>query len=89
LNEIVKGIESAAGIVGEIANASNEQASAISLVNKSIGQVSEVVQNNSATAEESAAASEELSSQAELLKEMMSRFRLNKRMNPCRETMII
>jgi methyl-accepting chemotaxis protein len=80
LNEIVKGIESAADIVGEIANASNEQASAIAFVNRSIGQVSEVVQNNSATAEESAAASEELSSQAELLKEMMSRFRLNKAM---------
>ncbi|HWQ77758.1 MAG TPA: methyl-accepting chemotaxis protein [Anaerovoracaceae bacterium] len=78
LNEIVKGIESAAGIVGDIANASNEQASAIALVNKGIGQVSEVVQNNSATAEESAAASEELSSQAELLKEMMARFQLNK-----------
>lgn len=39
--------------------------------------VSEVVQNNSATAEESAAASEELSSQAELLKEMVARFQLN------------
>ncbi|HWQ80036.1 MAG TPA: methyl-accepting chemotaxis protein [Anaerovoracaceae bacterium] len=80
LNEIVKGIESAAEIVGEIANASNEQASAITLVNKGIGQVSEVVQNNSAMAEESAAASEELSSQAELLKEMMARFQLNKGM---------
>lgn len=77
LNEIVDGVEKAAEIVGEIANASNEQAFAIAQVNKGIGQVSEVVQNNSATAEESAAASEELSGQAELLKEMVGRFRLN------------
>ena len=78
LNEIVHGIERAANIVGEIANASNEQASAITLVNKGIEQVSEVVQNNSATAQQSAAASQELSSQAELLKEMVGRFQLNK-----------
>jgi len=36
------------------------------------------VQNNSATAEESAAASEQLSSQAELLMQMVGRFKLNK-----------
>lgn len=88
LNQIVKGVESAAGIVGEIANASNEQASAIAQVNKGIAQVSEVVQNNSATAEESAAASEELSSQAELLKEMMGRFQLYKGARALPETRV-
>ena len=41
-------------------------------------QVSQVVQNNSATAEESAAASEQLSSQAELLKQMVDHFKLKK-----------
>ena len=35
-----------------------------------------MVQTNSATAEEAAAASEELSSQAELLKDMVEQFRL-------------
>ena len=43
-----------------------------------VGQVAQVVQSNSATAEESAAASEELSSQAEMLKEMVSKFKLSK-----------
>ena len=56
----------------------DEQASGIAQINKGIEQVAQVVQNNSATAEESAAASEELSSQAELLKEMVSRFKLRK-----------
>ena len=40
-------------------------------------QISSVVQTNSATAEESAAASEELSGQANVLKELVSRFRLD------------
>ena len=78
LSDIVSGIEKAADLVGEIANASNEQASGIVQINKGIEQVSQVVQNNSATAEESAAASEQLSGQAELLKEMVGRFKLCK-----------
>ena len=39
-------------------------------------QISSVVQNNSATAEESAAASEELSGQANILDDLVSRFKL-------------
>lgn len=77
LNEIVSGIEKSADLVAGIADASNEQASGIAQINMGIEQVSQVVQNNSATAEESAAASEELSGQAELLKQMVARFRLN------------
>ena len=45
-------------------------------VTQGIDQVSSVVQTNSATAEESAAASEELSGQAQLLKKLISQFRL-------------
>ncbi len=78
LVEIVSGIEKAAGLVGGIAKASNEQASGIAQINKGIEQVSQVTQNNSATAEQSAAASEQLSSQAELLKEMVGKFKLNR-----------
>ncbi|HWQ78611.1 MAG TPA: methyl-accepting chemotaxis protein [Anaerovoracaceae bacterium] len=76
LNDIVNGVEKAADLVGKIAKASGEQASGIALINKGIEQVSMVTQNNAATAEESAAASEELSGQAELLKEMVNRFKL-------------
>lgn len=78
LNEIVDGISKAAELVGEIATASNEQASGIAQINQAISQVAQVVQTNSATAEEGASASEELSSQAELLKESVSRFKLKK-----------
>lgn len=78
LSEIVTGIEKSANLVVDIATASNEQATGIAQINRGIEQVSQVVQNNSATAEESAAASEELSGQALLLKEMVTRFKLNK-----------
>jgi len=69
-------VEKATDLVGGIAKASNEQATAIAQVNRGIEQVSQVTQTNSATAEESAAASEELSSQAALVKEMVGRFSL-------------
>jgi len=82
LNQIVDAVSDATNLVGEIAKASNEQAAGISQVNEGIMQVSQVVQTNSATAEESAAASEELLSQAEMLKELVSRFKLkNKDLN--------
>jgi methyl-accepting chemotaxis protein len=81
LNKIVDDVAKAAEIVGGIAAASNEQATAIAQVNVAIEQVSQVVQTNSATAQESAAASEELSGQATLLKEIISRFKLKRMKN--------
>ena len=78
LEEIVGGVEKAAALVSEIAQASNDQASGITQINLGIEQVSQVVQNNSATAEESAAASEELFGQSEILKQMVASFRLQK-----------
>jgi methyl-accepting chemotaxis protein len=81
LNKIVDGVSKAAALVNDIAVASNEQAAGIAQINQGIMQVSQVVQNNSATSEEIAAASEELSSQAILLKEMVSKFKLNTNAN--------
>jgi methyl-accepting chemotaxis protein len=81
LENIVQSVEKAVMLVAEIAAASNQQATAISEVNRGIEQMSQVVQTNSATAEEAAAASEELSSQAELLKMMVSRFQLQSESN--------
>ncbi|MCK9216650.1 MAG: methyl-accepting chemotaxis protein [Firmicutes bacterium] len=76
LNKIVGDVAKAAELVGDIASASNEQANAIGQINQGIMQVSQVVQSNSATSEEGAAASEELSGQADLLKEMVGKFKL-------------
>lgn len=76
LKNIVSEVEKAADLVGHIATASNEQATAVAQINKGIEQVSQVIQTNSATSEEAAAASEELSGQAELLKDMIGKFNL-------------
>jgi methyl-accepting chemotaxis protein len=76
LAEILKQIEKVTGLVGKIAQASNDQASEIAQITQGIEQVSQVVQTNSATAEESAAASEELSGQAQMLKQLVDAFKL-------------
>lgn len=73
---IVEGVEKAAELMGQIAAASDEQATGIMLINGGIEQLSQVVQNNSATSEETAASAEELSSQAEILNSMVGRFKM-------------
>lgn len=78
LFNIVEGVSKTSDIISVIAQLSNEQATGISQINMGLTQVSQVVQNNAATAEQSAASSEELSGQAELLKEMVGRFQLRK-----------
>ena len=78
LSGIVDEVAKATNLVGDIAAASNEQATAISQINQAISQVSQVVQTNSATAEESAAASEELAAQATELQGDVGKFKLKK-----------
>ena len=60
----------------EISTAASRQALSISQITQGIDQISGVIQNNSATAEQSAAASEELSSQAQLLKNLIGKIQL-------------
>lgn len=76
LLEAVNAVNEMTGIIGQISEASSNQAEAISQITTGIDQISSVVQTNSATAEESAAASEELSSQSQLMKSLVSRFKL-------------
>lgn len=60
----------------KISDASKQAADSVTQVTVGVEQISSVVQTNSATAEESAAASEELSGQANMLKELVSEFKL-------------
>jgi methyl-accepting chemotaxis protein len=55
-------------LVGEIADASLEQAKEIEQINKAVGEMDRVVQQNAANAEESASASEELTAQSHQMK---------------------
>ncbi|MEZ3488094.1 MAG: methyl-accepting chemotaxis protein [Lachnospiraceae bacterium] len=79
ISETVESTKSAVTYVDKISTAAVSQAEAISQVTTGMDQISSVVQTNSATAEESAAASEELSSQSQLLKSLVSRFKLRSR----------
>lgn len=76
LNKSAKVTIDVVSLIDEIARSSQEQATAIVQINQGIEQISSVVQTNAATAEESAAASEELSGQSNMLKELISEFKL-------------
>ncbi len=76
LFQAVSDVNEMTGIIGQISEASSAQADSISQITMGIDQISSVVQTNSATAQESAAASEELSSQSQLMKSLVGRFKL-------------
>lgn len=72
---VVDNAKAVGDAIDEIALASEEQADATGQVTEGINQIAQVVESNSATSEESAAASQELSTQADLLKELVDRFK--------------
>lgn len=78
LKRVVESTQTVSSIVDQIAMAAAEQATSLAQVTEGMNQISSVVQTNSATAEESAATSEELSSQAQVLRNLVSQFKLTK-----------
>lgn len=78
LQTVVSGAKEVVDTTGWIAEAARTQADSVVEVQERISQISDVVQTNSATAEESAATSQQLSSQAELLKNLVGRFRVKR-----------
>jgi methyl-accepting chemotaxis protein len=71
--EIIKSAE----LVNNIISAGKEQQSGVENINTAIQQLTEITNENSASAEEMSASAEELSAQAEQLKELISVFKLN------------
>lgn len=76
LNAVYDGAVNVAEMVQQISDSADRQTNAIEQISTGIDQISGVVQTNSATAEQSAAASEELSSQAQVLKDLIAKFKL-------------
>lgn len=76
LTAVVQGTQTVSSSMEEISGTAVQQAESISQVTQGVDQISAVIQTNSATAEESAAASEQLSSQAQIMKELVGRFHL-------------
>ena len=62
-------------LIEEISKASEEESAGVSRLSEGLQEISAVVQENSATAEESAATAEELSAQANLMNDLISKFK--------------
>jgi len=76
LEEIVQSARKVADIVAEIAAASQEQASGIEVVNRTVTQMDNTVQGNTTQTEELNSTSQALADQAEDLLALMGRFKL-------------
>lgn len=76
LMSIIPDVEKTANLVQEITASSIEQDSGAGQINTALTQLSQVTQQNSASAEEMASSTEELQNQAEQLKELISFFNL-------------
>jgi len=76
LEAITGAVRQSEVLITDIAKSSDYQATAIEQIEQAVGQVSQVVQNNSATSEECAAASVELSGQATRMQELLSVYKL-------------
>lgn len=78
LHEIVDSIKSVTDLVAEIASASQEQSTGIEQINRTLTQMDEMTQQNSALVEENAATAKTLEHQASAMDEHVAYFRLNK-----------
>lgn len=78
LENVVKGAKSIIEKVNMIAEASEQQAGAVTEISSGVDQINGVVQNNSATSQECAAASEEMTAQAETLNGLIRQLKVGK-----------
>jgi methyl-accepting chemotaxis protein len=78
LQEIVDSIKVVAELVADIATASSEQSTGIEQINRTLTQMDEMTQQNSALVEENAATAKTLEHQAEAMNEHVAYFRLDK-----------
>jgi len=76
LDDIVTSSSEVSEVIDSISAASQGQAEAIGQISDGLAQISKVIQNNSAVSEETAAAAEELNSQSEVLRQLVSFFKL-------------
>jgi methyl-accepting chemotaxis protein len=76
LSRIVDDIEQITMLMTEIANAQQEQATALGEVNAAVGHMDQTTQQNAAMVEESTAASKSLADDARVLADLVARFRL-------------
>jgi methyl-accepting chemotaxis protein len=77
IDEVVSSIHQASELIGQIAVASSEQTTSVGEINKAIAQLDGMTQQNSALVQEGAAASRSLESQADGMRDLVSRFKID------------
>jgi methyl-accepting chemotaxis protein len=77
IDEVVSSIHQASELIGEIAIASSEQTTSVGEINKAIAQLDGMTQQNAALVQEGAASSRSLESQADGMRELVSRFKID------------
>ena len=86
LHEIVESIKGVASVIADIATASAEQSIGIEQVNKTLVEMDEVTQQNSALVEENAATAKKLEDQAATMNERVGRCHVG-HVAPANQTM--
>ena len=76
MTEIVTSVRRVTDILEEISRASQEQSAGIEQVNRAIGEMDHVTQQNAALVEEAAAAAHSLKDQVSVLREAIALFAL-------------
>lgn len=76
LMEIVESSAHMSSDISSIAEASQNQSDTITKINEGVSVITDVIASNSATAEQSASAAAVMTTQSEMLREMVSRFKL-------------
>ena len=76
LNKIVLDSVEIASLIENVRSATAEQNESFDQIASGISQITSVVTSNSATSQEAASSSEELSSQADVMKDLVSQFRV-------------
>ncbi|MGB6242120.1 MAG: methyl-accepting chemotaxis protein [Castellaniella sp.] len=85
MQEIVEGVQRVTDIMGEISEASREQATGIEEINIAITQMDDVTQQNASLVEESVAAASSLKDQADTLAKIVAVFQLDTDHNPAQQ----
>jgi methyl-accepting chemotaxis protein len=77
LSGIATGVQQVAALIGEIAAASQEQASALDEINSAVATMDEMTQKNAALVEETTAAAQSMASQADDMSALVAFFTLD------------
>jgi methyl-accepting chemotaxis protein len=77
MKDIVSSVERVTQAIGQITLSSHEQSSRMISINAAVNQLDQMTQQNAAVVEESAAAAQSLQDQADDLRDVVGRFRLN------------